>query len=114
MRRVVVGLYCAVVDRPYPLVSTRTIAAGETRAVFNQRVESLRMWLAALNLGSGEGWQRKSESSAARALLVRPQSSAVGVNDGAADREANSHSASLGGIEGFENSLAILGGDARA
>src|SRR5258708_37329147 len=66
MRRAAVGLYCAVVERFDLLVSTRTIAARETQAVFNQRADSLRTWLGALNPGSGEGWQRESESSAAR------------------------------------------------
>ena len=54
-----VGLYCAVVDRFDLLVSTRTTAARETQAVFNQRAESLRTWLGALNLGLVEGWQRE-------------------------------------------------------
>jgi hypothetical protein len=35
MRRAAVGLYCAVVDRFDLLVSTHTIAAHETQAVFN-------------------------------------------------------------------------------
>ena len=42
-----VGLYCAVVDRFDLLVPTRTMAARETQAVFNQRAESLRRWLRA-------------------------------------------------------------------
>ena len=46
-----VGLYCAVVERFDLLVSTRTIAARETRAVFNQRAGSLRTWL-----GAAEPW----------------------------------------------------------
>ena len=57
MRRAAVGLYCAVVERFDLLVSTRTIAARETQAVFNQRAESLRTWLGALNLGSEEDWR---------------------------------------------------------
>ena len=52
-----VGLYCAVVERFDLLVSTCTTAARETQVVVNQRVESLRTWLGALNLGSVEGWQ---------------------------------------------------------
>jgi hypothetical protein len=48
----VVGLYCAVVDRFDLLVSARRTFARETQAVFNQRVESLRTGLGALNLGS--------------------------------------------------------------
>ena len=52
-----VGLYCAVVERFDLLVSTRTIAARETQAVFNQRAGSLRTWLGALNLGSVQAWQ---------------------------------------------------------
>src|ERR1700730_12732867 len=43
---------------------------------------------------------------------VRPQSSAMGIDDGAAYRKPNSDSAGFGGIEGPENSLAILPGDA--
>ena len=50
-----VGLYCAVVERFDLLVSTCTTGARETQAVFNQRAESLRTWLGALNLGSGKG-----------------------------------------------------------
>ena len=60
-----VGLYCAVGQRFDLLVSTCTAAAGETQAVFNQRVESLRTWLGALNLGSVRGRQRRHESGAA-------------------------------------------------
>ena len=67
----VVGLYCAVVERLDLLVSTCTTAARETQAVFNQRAESLRTWLGALNLGSGEGWQRESGNRAARPMGVR-------------------------------------------
>jgi hypothetical protein len=103
-----VGLYCAVVDRFDLWVPVRRTAARETQAVFNQQAESLRTWLGALNLGSGEGWQREPESGAARTMGVRPQPSAVGIDDGAADREADSHSVSLGGVEGFANPPAIL------
>jgi len=42
MRGTVVGVYCAVVERFDLLVSTRTIAARESQAAFNPRVESLR------------------------------------------------------------------------
>src|ERR1700730_4031228 len=45
---------------------------------------------------------------------VRPQSSAMGIDDGAAYRKANSHSAGLCGVEGPKNPLAILHGDARS
>ena len=51
MPRAAVGLYCAVVERFAPLVSTCATAARETQAVFNPRAESLRTWLGALNLG---------------------------------------------------------------
>ena len=61
MQGIAVGLYCAVVDRLDLLVSTRPIAACEIQGVFNQRAGMLRKWLGALNLGSGEGWQRQSE-----------------------------------------------------
>ena len=72
-----VGLYCAVVDRFDLLVSTRMIAARETQAVFNQRAGSLRTWLGALNLGSGEGWQGESESRA-----ERPRPDGAGLQSG--------------------------------
>lgn len=68
----VVGLYCTVVERFGLLVATRTIAAREKQTVLNQRAERLRTWLTALNLGSGEGRQCKSESRAARLMGVRP------------------------------------------
>jgi hypothetical protein len=58
MPGVVVGLYCAVGSWFGLSVSTCTTAARETQAVFNQRAEYLRTWLGALNLCSGEGWQR--------------------------------------------------------
>jgi hypothetical protein len=103
MQGAAVGFYCAVVDLYDLLVATRTIAARVSQPAFNQRVVSLRAWLGALNLGLVEGWQREPENGAARQMGVRPQSSAVGIDDGAADREADSHSASLGGVEGFEN-----------
>jgi hypothetical protein len=80
-----VGLYCAVVERFDLLVSMRTLAARETQEVFNERAESLRTWLGALNLGLGEGWQRESENRAARPMGVHPRSFAVGIDDGAAD-----------------------------
>ena len=48
----VIGLYCSVVERLAPLVSTCTTAAREAQAVLNRRAESLRTWLGALNLGS--------------------------------------------------------------
>jgi hypothetical protein len=57
-----VGLYCAVVERFDLWVSTCATAAPETQAAFNQRAESLRTWLGALNLGSGEGWQSEPEN----------------------------------------------------
>jgi len=44
----VVGLYCAVVERFDLLVSMCTMAARETRPVFNRRAGSLRTWLGAL------------------------------------------------------------------
>jgi hypothetical protein len=65
MPAAVVGRYCAVVERFDLLVSTRTIAARETQAVFNQRAKSLHTWLGALNLGLVEGRQRERESGAA-------------------------------------------------
>ena len=65
MQGSVVGLYCAVVGRFDLLVSTRTMAASETQAVFNQRAKTLRTWLAALNLGLVEGRQRERESGVA-------------------------------------------------
>jgi hypothetical protein len=61
-----VGLYCALVERFDPLVSTCTTAARESQAAFNQGAGSLRTWLCALNLGLVEGWQRESENGAAR------------------------------------------------
>ena len=61
MRGVAVGLYCAVVDRFDLLVATRRDVARKTQAVFNRRVESLRPWLGALNLGVVEGRQRECE-----------------------------------------------------
>lgn len=67
-----VGLYCDVVDPFDLLVSTRTIAVRETQVVFNQQAEGLRAGLGALNLGSGERWQREPESSAVRLVSVRP------------------------------------------
>ena len=70
----VVGLYCAVVEWFDSLVSTRTMAARETQAVFNQGVEGLRTWLGALNLGSGEaGGGENPEIRAARPMGVRPR-----------------------------------------
>jgi hypothetical protein len=54
IRRATVGLYCAVVDRVYLLVSMRTIALCETHAVSNHRTKSLRTWLIGLNLGLEE------------------------------------------------------------
>lgn len=65
----VVGLYCAVVERFDLLVSTRIIAARETQAVFNQRVESLRTWLGALNLSSRECPCRSIARSAGRSAM---------------------------------------------
>jgi hypothetical protein len=62
----VVGLYCAVGLRFGLLVSTCMAAARETQLVFNRWAESLRTWLGALNLCSGEDWQRESENGAAR------------------------------------------------
>jgi hypothetical protein len=84
MRRTAVGLYCAVVDQFDPLGVDATIAVRETQAGFNQRAEGLRTWLVALNLGSGESWQREPESRAVRLMGVRPQLSAVGIDDGPA------------------------------
>ena len=114
MPSVAVGLNCAVVRRFDLLVSTRTRAARETQAVFYQRVVRARPKLGALNLGSGEDWQRESEGGAARPVGVRPQSSAVGIDNGAAYCEADSRAAGLGGVEGFENSLTMLRRDAGA
>ena len=51
MQGATVGLYCAVVERFDLLVSTCKTAARKTRAVFNQRAESLPKWLGALNFG---------------------------------------------------------------
>jgi len=79
MRRAAVGSYCALVDRFDLLVSTRTLAARETQTVCNQWAGNMRTWLGALNLGSGEGWQRESENRAPRPMGVYPQSSAVGI-----------------------------------
>src|ERR1700719_2197902 len=70
--------------------------------------------LGALNLGLVVRRQRESENGAARPLRVCPQASSMGFDDGAAYRETNPHSASLGGVEGFENPLAILRGYAGA
>jgi hypothetical protein len=81
MRRAAVGLYCAVVDQVDPLGVDATIPARETHAGFNQRAQGLRTWLVALNLGSGEDWQREPESRAMRLMGVRPKFSAVGVDD---------------------------------
>jgi hypothetical protein len=86
-----VGLYCAVGYWFDLRVSMCTIAARESQAVFNQRAVSLRAWLGALNLGLVEGWQRESENGAERPSGVRPQSSPVGIDDGAAYRQADSH-----------------------
>jgi hypothetical protein len=63
MQGAAVGLYCAVVDRFDLLVSTRTIAARETLAVFDQRAENLRPWLGALNLGLVQAWQCEPENA---------------------------------------------------
>jgi len=52
MLRAAVGLYCAVVDRFNPLGLRYTSAARETQLVLNQRAESLRTELCALNLRS--------------------------------------------------------------
>jgi hypothetical protein len=63
MPSIVVGLYCAVVARFDPLVSMRMTAARETQVVFNQQAESLCAGLGAVNLGSGDGWQREAEDA---------------------------------------------------
>ena len=55
MQGAAVGLYCAVVDRFDLSVPTRGTPARETQAAFNQRAESLRTWLGALNLGLVDG-----------------------------------------------------------
>ena len=88
------------------------VAARESQVGFNQRAECTSSWLGALNLGLVVHRQRESENGAARLMRVRPQSSAMGIDDGAADRQADSHSAGLGGVEGFEDPLAILRCDA--
>src|SRR5882762_5130594 len=95
MRRATVDLYCAVVGRFELLVSTRAMAAREPQAAFNRRAASLCAELGALNLGSGEGRQREPESGAVRLVGTRPKFSAVRINDGPADRQANSQAAGL-------------------
>lgn len=84
-----VGMYCAVGYRFDLLVSTRTLAARESQAVLNHWAETQSTRLGALNLGSVEGWQREPENGAARPRCVRPQYSAVGIEDGAAYRQAS-------------------------
>jgi hypothetical protein len=64
----VVGLYCAMVERFDLLVSTHEMAARKSRAVFNQRAETLSTGLGVLNLGSEDGWQREPEIHAARPM----------------------------------------------
>jgi hypothetical protein len=81
MQGAAVGLYCAVVDLYDLLVSTRTIAAPESQAVFNQGAESVRAWLRALNLGLVVRRQSESKNGAARLMRVRPQSSSMGFDD---------------------------------
>lgn len=56
MPRSEVGLYCDVVSRFGLLVSKRTVAACESRAIYIQRAGSLPAWLGALNLGSAKTW----------------------------------------------------------
>ncbi len=53
----VVGLYCAVVERCDLLVLTRMDTGTESQEFLNQRAESLRTWLGALNVGLAEGRQ---------------------------------------------------------
>jgi len=64
-------------------------------------------------LSPGSEWRLHREwyQRSAR-CAVRPQSSSMGIDDGAAYRESNPHSAVLGGVEGLENPLAILRSDA--
>ncbi|MGF6261026.1 hypothetical protein OKW49_001927 [Paraburkholderia youngii] len=84
------------------------------QSVANQRVESLRLWLSALNLGSVGRWQREAERATVRLVCFCPQFPAVGTDDGVGDREVNFRTASLGGVEGFEYPLAILRREAGA
>ena len=112
MRRTAVALYCAVVGRFDTWYRHAGVAARESPAGFNQQAESVRAGLGTLNLGLEEGWQGEPERGAVRLGGVRPQSSAVGIDDGPADRQADSQSAGLRGVEGFEHPLAMLQCDA--
>src|ERR1700724_1722496 len=72
----------------------------------------MRSWLGALNLGLVRHWQSEPEDRAPRLMRVGPQSSAMSLDDGPADRKADPDSGGFRGEEGLEDPLAILGGDA--
>ena len=92
----------------------RQSEAGRLVVELKRRAGKTDSLLGRLNLGSVVHRQRESENGAARLMRVRPQSSTVGIDDGAADRQANPHATRLGGEEGFENPFAILRGDTRS
>src|SRR5258706_2723882 len=79
---------------------------------FTQETERISSWLGALNLGLLAGRQRESEHGTANVICVRPQLSSMGIDDGAAYRESNTHTARLGGVKGLEDPLAIISRDA--
>jgi hypothetical protein len=81
-----VGLYCAVVERFNPLVSTRMIAARETQAVFDRLAEGLRTRLGALNLSSG--WSAAKPESGAAGRWASTQPSSMRIDDRTAYRQA--------------------------
>src|SRR6185436_12672283 len=67
--------------------------------------------LGALNFGLVVRRQSESEHGAMRLVRVGPQASAMGFDDGAADRKADPDAGGLRREEGPEDPLAILGGD---
>ena len=79
----------------------------------NRWLASADLLLSRLNLGLVMYRQRESEDGAVRPIRICPQSPAVRVDNGAAYRESNPHSAILGRVEGIEDALTILCGDTR-
>jgi hypothetical protein len=79
----------------------------------SQQAENFSFSFGSLNVGLERHRQREPKDGAARLMLVGPRSSAMGLDDGAANRKANPHSDGLRGHKGLENQLAILRSDAR-